>query len=155
MLVVRYEWLCLRKIQTKFCMIQGLGRIGYMMLERLTNATLEEVKWSDVRDSVIQVNPAMPEKIDALKPGKDFTLYKARYPFGCMILNKSTFYLPHEGKLLSLHDNAIPQKLKEALSYGRDIAASVPLGLCITHTAELYMQQEDRVIPFSFFTPEK
>lgn len=126
-----------------------------MILDRSTNATLEEVSWREVRDAVIKVNPAIAEKIDALKLGKDLTLYKARYPFGCMILNRSTFYIPHAGRLLSLHDSAIPQKLKEALTYGQEIAASMPLGLCLNNTAELYMQQEERVIPFSFFTPGK
>lgn len=126
-----------------------------MMLERSTSATLEEVKWEDVKKKVHAVNPQLAEKINSLKLGNNFVLYKARYPFGCTILNRSTFYLPYNGKLVSLHDAVIPKKIKENLMYNNYILGSVPLGLCLENTAELYMQQEDRIIPFSFFTPGK
>lgn len=126
-----------------------------MGLESQKSPSLEEVEWSQVRSAVKKVNPEIAEKIDALGTGKDFTLYRARYPFGSTILNKSTLYVPHEGKLVSLQDDSIPEKLKEDLQYGTDIATNMPLGLCINNTAELYMEQEDRVIPFSFFTPGK
>jgi hypothetical protein len=41
--------------------------------------TVEVTNWQKVRDSVLTVNPELTKIIDALDPGEDYPLIKAKY----------------------------------------------------------------------------
>ncbi|MBY0544167.1 MAG: hypothetical protein K2Q14_01295, partial [Gammaproteobacteria bacterium] len=111
--------------------------------------TFEAVKWQNIRKYVHKINPSFGKIIDNLKLSDDFVLYKARYPFGSMIINESKFCLPYDGCIMPFDDPRIPEDFRRTLDYNSYNTGSVPLSLCLDHSVELYMKQSDRIIPFS------
>lgn len=118
--------------------------------------TLDAIKWKSIRDVVHKINPDFAKIIDNLDVSDDFILYKARYPFGSMIIDVNKFYLPYNDKLVPLDDPQIPEELKKLLGYNSYNTGSLPLGICLNRSVELYMQQSDhRLIPFSLMDKGK
>lgn len=116
---------------------------------------LEELSWEDIRDEVGKVNPQLKEIIDGIGPsGRDF-FYRARYPFGSKILDKSKFHIPYNREILPIDDPRIPNKIKEQLGYSTYTSHSVPLALSLNNSVELHLQAEDRITPFSLYTTGK
>jgi hypothetical protein len=125
------------------------------MAEPKSQPVLETVKWQDVREVVQRVNSKLAQAIDAIKGNDKFELYKAIYPFGSVIIDGNRFYLPYNNSLVPLDDSRISTDLQVKLGYNSYNAGSVPLGITLSHSVELYMLQEDRIIPFSIMTQGK
>lgn len=114
------------------------------MSEHANQATLEEVKWKDVREAVTKVNPELAAVIDDLKLNDNCRLYKAKYPFGSTILKEGIFYCPTpDGLLAPLDDHRISSKVREDLSY----AHTNPPAIALDHSVELFMKLESGIMP--------
>ena len=114
-------------------------------------ATIEEVAWLDVKDSVAMVNPELADIIECLHPDKSkkLTLFRARYPFGAKITDHGLLHLPNEyGNIVPINDTTIPEKTQEKLSYN-----PVPLALVTKNNAEVFTISEHRFVPFKLFSP--
>ncbi len=107
--------------------------------------TLEKVKWREIKKEVRQAKPEFADVIDEFNPPNDLPLYKARYPFGSTIIKAGKFHLPFQNHLLPIDDPRIPEELRAQLGYN---AGSIPMGIVLNHTAELFMHPENRIIPF-------
>jgi len=119
------------------------------MTERTNQATLEEVKWKDVRESVAKVKPEFAAVIDGLKLNDKHRLYKARYPFGSTIVKEGMFYCPTDnGLVVPIEDHRISSKVREDLNY----VHTNPPAIVLDHSVELFMKLENGVIPFVFIT---
>jgi len=55
---------------------------------------IEELTWSEVRNTVANVSKELCDIIDDISPGKEFTVFKVHYPFGMKIVDKNSFHLP-------------------------------------------------------------
>lgn len=109
-------------------------------------AFMEELTWEQVRNDVIKVNPEFAAVVDKLSPGKEYTVFKATYPYGSEILKKGDLYLPNSsGELVSLKDHSISQHVKDSLDYNLE---SNPVTLVLKNSVELFLSLEDRTIPF-------
>lgn len=108
-------------------------------------AVLTEVRWEEVRDEVLRVNPEFALIIDEVKTKNDFPLYKISYPYGSLIIESGQFHVPlSDGRLAAVTSKEAPSTIRQALDYN---AGSIPLGLVLNRSVELFFQAEDRVIP--------
>lgn len=114
-------------------------------------ATAKWVKWSQIKKQVIEANPVLGKTINNMNPGEDLDLCLVRYPYGSAILENGLFYFPLEdGSLAPLDDPRMPKKIKEKLGY-----SGMPLSVVLDHSAELFIQTEDRIIPFTMMMKGK
>lgn len=123
-----------------------------VMVEKVDYPSLEVVRWSDVREAVHTVNPALAEIMDSIKHVDELKLYRAKYAFGTDILRDSKFYVPYNGTVSPIDHPRIPDSIKQDLDYSKYASHSIPLGIILDHSIELYMQSEERINPFSLYT---
>lgn len=121
-------------------------------MDTINRATIDELYWQDVREDVAKVNPELTKVIDNMDPGKEYTLFRARYPYGEIILDEGKFLLPlSNGNVVSIHDPLIPKNTRAKLDYNR----SNPAGIMLQNSAELFMRVNEHVIPFAMLRPGK
>jgi hypothetical protein len=103
-----------------------------------------KVSWNDVRQQVKNVNPDLFEIIDNVGHKKDYSLYKASYPFGTNTVVNGKFYLPNkDGVLVPLSHSSIDKKTQEDLSYN---AGTNPVCLVLKNSLEIYLAQKNHPI---------
>lgn len=109
----------------------------------------EEVPWYEVSDTLRRVVPEVAEIFEEWGPGKDYTLIRARYPYGAEILSQGVFHLPlPDGQVVPLSDSRVPAELRNRLSYSR-----MPLGILTNNTAEVFRELDDRTFSLVYFQP--
>lgn len=110
---------------------------------------LEEILWNDVRDEVHKINPELAKVCDQISPGQEHTLFRIRYPYGSKIVDRGSFQLPSEHKVMvSLKDQSVPEKIKKKIVY-----SPIPLCLVLHNDTEVFVEANDRVTPLNFFKP--
>lgn len=110
---------------------------------------IEELTWAQARDMVKSVNPELYQIIEEWNPSEDYKLYKVPYKYGDKIIHEGMLNIPgSNGQLAPLHSGRTSPGLKEALSY-----SSVPLGLLIKNGQEVYIENDDKILPVAFFNP--
>ncbi len=113
---------------------------------------LQELVWQEARPLLLSLVPDLVAIIDQLSPDADFKLYKARYPFGARVIDKTHFYLPlSNGEVIDLNDQRLPTRVAENLQYGS--AASNPVGLVLDKHSEFYLTANNRIMPYAMATP--
>lgn len=115
---------------------------------------LKKYTWGEVRQEVAKLQPEFAKQIDALSPGDDHVIYKARYPFGADILQNGVLYVPIENEqeqTVPITDNRVDKEVREALFASRVMPMAIPLN----RSVELYMSVNDRNLPFSIAKPGK
>jgi hypothetical protein len=103
------------------------------------NNIIKKTTWEEVRDEVLGVNKTLGAHIDHLSPGKELPLFRVRYRFGQMIF---------EGNRLVLSQTSAAVALREALSY-----RTIPIGILLNRSAEIYIELAERIIPLSVLGP--
>lgn len=107
---------------------------------------LEEVKWDDISDDVYKINPKLAQKCDYVNMHNKCPIYKVKYPYGLPIVKDGEFYLPTlNGETISIKDAKIPASLRQSLAY-----AHLPLACIINNSSEVFIEEEQRVIPINF-----
>lgn len=114
-------------------------------MNKPNRASFVETRWDNIKEDVRRVNPEFAEVVDDLKTKNDYPLYIVYYPFGSLIIDTGRFRFPlKDGSLAPITCSAISSDIREQLGYN---AGSIPLGLVLDHSVELFLQTEDRVIP--------
>lgn len=112
---------------------------------------IEELTWKEARSYAAKSCSDLFEALDAIDPSDKYTLLRVRYPFGALIMHDDTVYLPIEGsRSVPLSDPSIPDAIKERLGY-----QSVPFGMIVHNTAEVYKETEDTVYSVELSGPNK
>lgn len=118
--------------------------------DRLIDA--DELVWEEARLMIQPFLPELVEIIDELAPSADYKLYKARYPFGAKIIDKTEAYLPlNDGRMISFNDSNLPQTLINNLSY--DSKTSNPVGIVLNKSSEFYLSIGNRIMPYMIVSP--
>lgn len=113
---------------------------------------VDELNWNQARDMLVECNPELVSIIDEISPGEQYKLYKARYPYGAKIVDKTEAYLPlTDGRTLSFNDAGLPKAIINNLSYNP--AISNPVGVIIKKCAEFYLSGVDRLLPYTIMQP--
>jgi hypothetical protein len=113
------------------------------------SASIETLHWQDVRDNVAKVQPELAKIIDEIDPGKEFLLFKARYPFGARIAHQGRFYFPtNAGTVEAIESPNVTKEIKEHF-HRRDL----PISLMLDKSAEIYYDMPDRIISRHLIVP--
>jgi hypothetical protein len=110
---------------------------------------IQELTWYQVKDQVKAVNPTLFDIIEDWQPPAHFKLYKISYRYGDKIIKNGVLHVPgSNGSAVPISSARVHVNVKESLSYSH-----VPLGLLLNNGQEVFIENEDRVIPVAFFTP--
>lgn len=112
---------------------------------------IQEYTWSDLRDTIIKVDPEFSQIVDDWDPGKEYKFIELIYPFGSHILdiNKGGFQIPTaDGRFtVPLKDPSVPSELRQKLGYN-----FLPLGIMPSGNGiEVYHKVRDSVFSLAFF----
>lgn len=116
---------------------------------------LVKVYWENIRNRVAKVEPDFTKIVDELAPDKAFPLYLAYYPYGMLIADTKSPFIPRIKKgcyRLSNSDPELPKDISKHLSYGSD---SLPLGMVLEKELEYFIDLEDEQItlPWAIYSP--
>lgn len=114
---------------------------------------LVRVYWQDVRKRAAHVDRHLVELVDALSPGKDFPLYLAYYPYGALIGDTKSPFIPKPGGgSYRLSATEAPPLIMEELGYGHD---SAPLGLVLEKELEFFLDLKEigMTLPWCIYRP--
>ncbi len=114
---------------------------------------LVKTNWNKVRNRVHKVAPEFAKLIDHLSPDDSFPLYLAYYPFGELIGDTISPFIPMiSGGHYRLSDPAAPKDVIKNLGYGQN---SAPLGMLLEKTLEYYidLKQINITIPWQIYSP--
>lgn len=105
---------------------------------------IKKVTWNETRDSIFKVSPCFTEKVDHLKPDDNFPLYIVSFPYGSLIGDDKSQFIPSEdGTYYRLNSSDAPKDIIEHLGYGKD---SSPLGLILDKTIEFFVDAPQRKV---------
>ncbi len=100
-------------------------------------ASLEKVIWSQVRKDVHKVNPELATILDEINPGEELPFYRAKYPFGVVILDKTQFYIPTPS-----HTIAALEQNDDDVSHNLYCNGGIPMGIVLDKSIELCISDE-------------
>ena len=109
--------------------------------------TFRQVTWAEIEQEVQQVNPEFHSIVCELDPGPEYRLYLGEYPYGCQILERGKFRVPVGGGLAPLPSQAIPDQIREDLSYN---IASNPAGIILDKSFEIFLDKPITDTPVVF-----
>jgi hypothetical protein len=105
---------------------------------------LVKVYWVDVRERIAQVEPVFAKIVDELCPDKTFPLYLAYYPYGDLIGDIYSPFIPNmKGGQDRLSDPGLSKDVIKHLGYGMD---SAPLGMVLEKQLEYFIDLKDEGI---------
>jgi hypothetical protein len=113
---------------------------------------LVKVCWADVRDRVAKVEPTFAKIVDELNPDKTFPLYLAYYPYGDLIGDIESPFIPMLKRgYYRLSDSSVPSDVVKHLGYGMN---SAPLGMVLEKELEYFidLKNEDISIPWLVYS---
>lgn len=123
-------------------------------MNEASKSKIEELTWKDVRVEVAKINSELAKIIDEIDPDREYTVFKASYPFGSAILKGGHFYLPNQsGDLVPLHSPEISASVQKKLGYN---LGTNPVSMILKNTAEIFMILDDYTIPlYGLISPGK
>lgn len=116
-------------------------------MSEYSRLNISPVKWEQVKAPVEKISPSLAKIIDDWNP--PYQLYEATYPYGALITKEGEFYLSSKNNTpICLQSKEVPTKLQEDLSY-----SSLPLGLVLNNTVEVYRDLDEAEISLGIFNP--
>jgi hypothetical protein len=104
---------------------------------------LVRLTWQQVRERVQVANPTLCALIDEVNPSDDYAFYVAYYPYGALIGDDKTTYIPTmQGELLPLNVASahLGKQVMDDLGYG---ANSAPLTMVMDKGMELFFDRKE------------
>jgi hypothetical protein len=132
------------------------------MLEKKDNLMMTEVDegrglvkttWDKVRDRVAKVEPMFAKLVDEIGPDKSFPVFLAYYPYGELLGDGNTPFIPKIDKgHYRLSDPSAPQEVIKHLGYGKNHS---PLGMVLEKSFEFFIDlpTENITIPCGIYSP--
>ncbi len=111
---------------------------------------IEKTNWQSEKKTIKKLNPVLFEAIERLNPNPETPLYRLRYGFGDRIKLDGEFHVVNSnGENVPLSDKSIEKSIQEDLF----TPAQMPIGMVVNKSIELYVDYDNRVIPFNLFKP--
>lgn len=108
---------------------------------------IQPISWINIRRKVASANSELTKIIDEINPSPQNRLFLATYSYGDIIVNKGIVQLPNEsGELLKITDNKTNKIMQSQLHYN-----SIPLFLTLEGDNEVFLENNDRIIPLNLF----
>ncbi len=98
---------------------------------------LIKLSWENVRQEVLKVEPMFAKLVDELSPDKSFPVFLAYYPYGAIIADTISPFMPNtDSTFYRLSEPNIPKEVAEHLGYGKH---SLPLGMVLDKHIEYFV----------------
>lgn len=107
------------------------------------------VYWNEIRETFFKVAPEFTSMVDLIAPDNDYPLYLLTFPFGSIIGDDKSQFIPNDdGSFYRLNSRDTPKDIFENLGYGAD---SSPLGMVLDKSIEFFVDLPDknRTIPIA------
>lgn len=102
--------------------------------------------WQNAKPEIAKINPELSEIIDTLDPDDSYKMLKVRYPYGSFLLQEGRFILPTiKGEYLPFDDPKHDELVQKEFSY----LNTIPLGVLLNRSAEIYLRANHQITPFS------
>lgn len=111
---------------------------------------IKKITWTDVSEEVQEKNPRLALEINKISPDKHYPLYKIKYQYGDELIRNGKFQIPFEDQLLAINDPKLDPEFQTLLGYN---LLSNPVCCVLNGSIELFIEQDDRTIPFQIFEP--
>lgn len=109
---------------------------------------LTEAPWKEALPDIAKVNPALADIISTFNPSDDYTLIRARYPFGTNILDEGVLFLPDENNKL------VPANQHSLAEIREQFFDATPLALVLDKAVEVFVETPRLgTTPFKLFKP--
>ena len=127
-----------------------------MSLAQDVYSTIDEGKglvrltWQQVRERVQQANPTLCALIDEVNPSDDYAFYVAYYPYGALIGDDKTTYIPTmQGEFLPMNVASahLGKTVMDDLGYG---ANSTPLLMILDKSIEFFIDRKEHNLTLRF-----
>lgn len=70
----------------------------------MNNFSTTKLYWHDLKDFIKVANFEFFKLVDKLSPGSDFPLYKLNFPYGTLIGDEISQFIPYSKELMRLND---------------------------------------------------
>ena len=111
----------------------------------MSNEKLAICSWSDVKDSVFDIDPELASLLDETKDAHRHPLILAKYPFASHIIHHGDFFIPSQvGTINRFSDNKHDTQITGLLDY---YWGSIPMGLVLSGSVESYWKSVNQIIP--------
>lgn len=120
----------------------------------IENPLFRKTYWAEIRERVAKLDAKFTSIVDNLDPDETFSIYLAQYPYGSLISDTKSSYIPMaNGKVepLTLSSNVDAEILKD-LGYGSD---SLPMGMVLERELEYFIElkETEMIIPWLIYKP--
>ncbi|VEG91776.1 hypothetical protein [Legionella spiritensis] len=97
-----------------------------------------KLSWPEIRDALHEIEPGFTAIVDELNPEPDCCLYVLSFPYGEMIGDDISQFIPYEngGGFYRLTSEDAPADIIKNLGYGKD---SAPLGMVLNKAIEFFV----------------
>lgn len=116
-------------------------------MKALEKDYIQEITWNDVRNDFRDINPEFYQIIEDLSPSKEHKLVKLTYSFGDLIIKNGVLQLPEKIQKKNPLKN---WRASLCLNY-----SSIPLLCLIDKSCEIFILEDDRVVPLKVFSAGK
>lgn len=109
--------------------------------------------WQNIRDRVKKVEPTFAAIVDELSPDNNFPLYLFNFPYGALIADTETPYLPlKDGNYIRFTDPNVPKDIQKHLGYGQYHS---PFAMVLEKEFEFFidLKDENLIVPWAMYTP--
>lgn len=109
---------------------------------------LEKSTWKSLKNDIKEANLQLFEKIESLSVSDNMPLYLATYEYGDYVKKDGVFYLvDNKGNNISIDNQSMPDDFVADLDY----RSTIPMGLVIAKSVELYVEEGGKIIPFGLY----
>jgi len=103
----------------------------------MSKAGITKIYWPEIKAQIKKANIEFYRLVDELNPGLDFPLYLLNFPYGELIGDELSQFIPDKNNsLIRLSDPSIPRELDTHLGYGK---YSSPMGMILDKQFEWYV----------------
>jgi len=112
--------------------------------------SIHKTTWASEKEVIKTLNKEFYEAVCQLGPPDDIPLYKVRYPYGDKLKIDGVFHVVNQyGENVPIFHESIDKSTKEDLFYG----PPMPMGIVVLKRIELYVEYDERVVPFGVLKP--
>lgn len=114
--------------------------------------SITKIYWPEIREKIAHLDPKFAHLVDNLNPDQTFPIYLAHYPYGALIADTQSPFIPSSQGICRLTSSQIDKEIMNDLGYGKD---SLPMGMVLEKELEYFIELKDAgiTVPWLIYKP--
>jgi len=108
---------------------------------------IEKISWLDASKIIEEANREFFNAVNKYLGKQAPDVYLAKYPYGEKLLNNGVAMIYDDDNTIPINSEIVPLEIRDDLCY----SPTIPVGIVIKKSIELYMDFDPRSIPFGIF----